>query len=382
MSEDTTESQYKEQEANKSEPVSLKRKPEQVSDSFESHEDNPAAKITHVAASSPIKDTLPLTSEQVMVKAMENSLSGVYLKLDTILNKINAIEDNITELRRLGEKRDEQLDELLVRVRLSEAKSTELEERLKVLETRDTDQGWSPSPHSDVKIKLLGDSNYSGKIKFGEVRGTLGKALPGDGDFCAKIENLPNPDALADCSDLFIAVGTNDLKITGADPTRLATDLYKQVKVYRTSLPNAHIFLAGVLPTTNPVINTRIKQFNKHLDDICNTRAMVTFVDTNVFRDVNGNLLDKFRISDDELHVNREGIKVIGSRMKFALRKRHNLPNGKFVPHGSRGRPRQDNSSEGASRGGGSSNRGGGSANRGQHRGGRGSSQGRGRGSG
>ena len=157
-----------------SEPISLKRKSDEVSTSFESHEEKPAGKITHVAASTPTKDSVTLTSEQAMVKAMESSMSRVYAKLDTILNRINDIEISMSELKRQGERRDEQLEELLTRVRLSEAKNSDLEERLRILETRETDQGWSPSPNNSIKVKLLGDSNYSGKIKFGEVRGTLG----------------------------------------------------------------------------------------------------------------------------------------------------------------------------------------------------------------
>ena len=221
----------------------------------------------------------------------------------------------------------------LTRVRQGEGRVEQLERRVEALESRTAEAGWSPSPLVDINIKLLGDSNYSGKVKFGSERGTLGSALPGNSQFCAKIGDLPTSEELTDCSDIVLAVGTNDLKASDSDPTTCAQSLYTKINEYRRDLPNTRIVLPGVLPTSDIVVNKRIKTFNKHLVDICNSRVinMVNFVDTRVFCDNEGKLRGKFRRENDgnmNLHLNPEGTKLLASRLKTTLRECHRLPTG------------------------------------------------------
>ena len=186
-----------------------------------------------------------------------------------------------------------------------------------------------------MQVKLKRDSNFSHKIKFGSTVGTLGQALPGSGDFCCKVEDLPPPEELTDYTDIVLAVGTNNLKEPSSDPTELAVQYYNKLKSYRSSLPNTRVYVHGVLPTTNSAINARVKQFNKHLSDICNSRQMLTYLDTKVFCDVNGDLAQKFRVGEtDVLHVNSDGVKLLASRIKFALRGGLGLANGRFVRSG------------------------------------------------
>lgn len=330
-------------------------------------------KYQNFTASSPINPAPlgavggTLTQEQAVVKAMETCMSGLYSKLDALLTEVGSVKSELRELREQGNRRDEQLDELLTRLRLSEDKCQSLESRVGTLESG---EGWSPSPNTDIQVKLIGDSNFSGKVKFGNVRGTLGGALPGDSTFCAKVEDLPEPEDLVDCTDVIIAVGTNNLKQTNVDPTTLAVQFYRKIKSYSNKLPNTHFYINGVLPTTSSDINSRIKEFNRHLDDMCNSRTKFTYMDNKVFCKPEGSLADKFRVDSDEIHVNEDGTKLIASRIKFALRQRHYLPNGNFVPHNARRRqPRQNGEHPAGTEG---NYRGRGHNRRGSNRGGRG----------
>ena len=136
-----------------------------------------------------------------------------------------------------------------------------------------------------------------------------------------------------------LAVGTNNLKSTESDPTVAAQALYSKVRQYRHDLPNTRVILPGVLPTSDPVVNERVKTFNKHLSDICNNshgNSMVNFVDTRVFCDRDGKLRTKFRSESDgelKLHLNPEGTRLLASRLKAVLREHHYLPTGpRFRP--------------------------------------------------
>ena len=190
-----------------------------------------------------------------------------------------------------------------------------------------------PIPLVDVNIKLLGDSNYSGKIKFGTDRGTLDAALPGTSQFCAKIEDSPDLGELTDCTDVVLAVGTNNLKLNDSDPTSCAQAVYRKLKQYRRDLPNTRIILPGVISTSDSAVNERVKTLNKHLSDICSSRCnnMINYVDTRVFSDREGKLRAKLRCDNGggiNLHLNQEGITLLASRIKRVLRNNHNLPTG------------------------------------------------------
>ena len=58
---------------------------------------------------------------------------------------------------------------------------------------------------------------------------------------------------------------------------------------------------------------------------------MINYVDTRVFSDREGKLRAKLRCDNGggiNLHLNQEGITLLASRIKRALRNNHNLPTG------------------------------------------------------
>ena len=48
---------------------------------------------------------------------------------------------------------------------------------------------------------------------------------------------------MTDCSDVVVAVGTNDLKSDGADPTELAVCFYEKMEVCWNTLSNTRIYV-------------------------------------------------------------------------------------------------------------------------------------------
>ena len=129
-----------------------KRRQGDVSNLSESSFEQP--KRTNVQESSPIpgQQNSLITVEQMIVKTVENCLSGVYEKLDKILNKMSSLEVTVEDLRRQNEASQKQVAGLLERVGESEKRMEYLEQRLTSLESRDVDSGWSPSPY---KILIL-----------------------------------------------------------------------------------------------------------------------------------------------------------------------------------------------------------------------------------
>ena len=185
-----------------------------------------------------------------------------------------------------------------------------------------------------MQNSLLGDSNSGGKIRFGEDRGTLGRALPGTCEFCPKFEDLPSPDSplFNNVSDLVLSVGTNNLKLDLSDPEPLALQMYNYVKSIARAHPGAHVFLPGVLPVNSAIndqaLNTKIRYYNHYLKDMCkNLGTVTTFIDVNVFCGTDGALKQHLSKGDnDPLHLNEQGIRLFASRLKYALRFHHNMP--------------------------------------------------------
>ena len=198
------------------------------------------------------------TLEQTMIKSMEAMFQAMSDKFDKSLNKFESRLDDIlvkfegldSRITSIGERSSSQqiiIDNMDSRVGDLETRVEHLSGRIE-----NTIPNWEPAGSPSVKIALFGDSNSGGKIKFGEGKGTLGAALPGKDVFTAKLENLPDPqsDDLADVSDLVTAVGTNDLKEAGCIPAELAKVTYSYVSGFVASHPSTHVFLPGVLPTT------------------------------------------------------------------------------------------------------------------------------------
>ena len=91
---------------------------------------------------------------------------------------------------------------ILQRISLLEeeaSSNTELKNRVRALRAQDTRDlsnarvDWEPSGSFQTKVVLMGDSNSSDKLKFGENRGTLGRTFPGKSVFCPTFAELKDP---------------------------------------------------------------------------------------------------------------------------------------------------------------------------------------------
>ena len=256
-------------------------------------------------------------------------------KFDNLSSRLDSIGMRLSCLEEDASSRDIRIENLLSRVDEVENKGGDIERRLKNLEsTAAPCQNWQPVGLPQTNILLLGDSNSGGKIRFGEDRGTLGRALPGTCEFCPKFEDLPSPDSplFNNVSDLVLSVGTNNLKLDLSDPEPLALQMYNYVKSIARAHPGAHVFLPGVLPVNSAIndqaLNTKIRYYNHYLKDMCkNLGTVTTFIDVNVFCGTDGALKQHLSKGDnDPLHLNEQGIRLFASRLKYALRFHHNMP--------------------------------------------------------
>ena len=268
------------------------------------------------------------TFEQSIVKMMEHMFHSLSEKIDSsnksILERFDRFDTRMSEI-------EERISSQQLAVDNIDDRITDIESKLETINSvnlnHSNEPEWEPSGTPSTNILLLGDSNSGGKIKFGSGKGTLGAALPGKETFTAKVDLLPEPEPslLNDVSDLVLAVGTNNLKEDNCVPADLARITYSYVKKVSTVNPTTHIYLPGVLPTKSVDSNGRIKEYNHYLKDMCSDLSRVHFIDNNNFLSKNGLLIDKF--SADNLHLNQDGLKIYFSRIKYALRERHGLPN-------------------------------------------------------
>ena len=253
----------------------------------------------------------------VRIATIEESASSQQIEVDNLSGRVEDLEKDKTELVN---------------------SNTELENRVRELEAQASRAShdvpdWEPSGSCETKILLLGDSNSAGKLKFGEGKGTLGKALPGSSEFCAKFSDLLEPDseAFSGVSDVVLAVGTNELKHDGAIPSVLAKDMSRYVKSISSKHPSTHLFIPGVLPTCseNANINSKIQEYNYFVRDLCTSNPRLTFIDNKVFSTILGGLKPNLgKGPSDPLHLSEEGIRLYCSRFKYAIRQRHSLPVG------------------------------------------------------
>ena len=283
--------------------------------------DDPTATITQEYLKTTL-ETLFLKFENNIVSKFDNLNS----RLDTFHHRLSSLEED-TSLR------NTRVDNLIVRVEDLEGQNAAVRERLAALELGDPAEEWKPVGLPRTKVLLLGDSNSGGKIKFGTERGTLGGALPGSNVFCAKIEELPAADSqvFEGVSDIVLSVGTNNLKLATTEPDDLIKTTYTYVKEVTRVNPGAHVLLPAVLPVhsgfTDEAVNPKINFYNYYLKDMCDSLTKATFIDVNVFANQDGTL--KQHLSNgasDPLHLSTQGIKLFASRLKYALRNRHDLP--------------------------------------------------------
>jgi hypothetical protein len=306
-----------------------------------------------------------LADNNSQLAANNDKLSENNLKIDRLLNRIS-------ELEARSNQQENQITDLQSRLQQSENRFNTLESRVGSIDTTVAgiyfQLGWEPCDVPKRKILALGDSNFSGKIKFGSTKGTLGKSLPGNSMFTPEHDQLPEPnsDQLKGYSDIIIATGTNDLSKNNCNAEGLSRDLYRYIKGVLTCNPATQIILPGVLPTMSVDRNNKIDKYNRLLDDMCRVHPRLTFVDLNNFRGNNGKLADKLAIGGtDSVHLNDDGIKLYASKIKNVLRVRHHLPTSMNY----RSRPRgEGNDGPGTSNQ--SDSRGGGRGSRRGHRGG------------
>ena len=315
-------------------------------------------------------DISTVNSDSVL-KAFENMINGLKTtlterldsiddKLSGFIGRIDFLETRVDELAERQASTDLATDNMGDRLQVLEEENRAISERLTAMDSRPspalatleeenrvlserltamearptpapTPATWEPQGPTATRVLLLGDSNSAGKVKFGDGRGTLGSLFPGSDTFCAKICDLPGPASnnMGGCTDYVISVGTNDLKLDNSCPTTLARELNKYVVTLTHSRPSAHIFLCGVLPVNavdSPILS-KISQFNYYLADMCKALQKVSYIDMKCFQSRGGSLQPRYAIEGDLLHLGEVGIRMFGSRIKYALRERYSLPN-------------------------------------------------------
>ena len=290
------------------------------------------AKRTPSTDSTVITRGILVTTLDEMFERFERNLD---VKFDNISSRLDSIDRRLNRLEEEASSRDIRIENVLCRVDELELKGINMEERLTQVESgSDHSQIWHPVGLPETNVLLLGDSNSGGKIRFGEERGTLGRALPGTCEFRPKLEDLPAPDSpsFRSVSDIVISVGTNNLKTPDSDPESLVKQTYNYVKSVTRENPGTHVFHPGVLPVhavhAEEATNVKIKLYNHFLKDMCkHLHTRTTFVDVNMFCTENGSLKQHLSNGEsDPLHLNDQGIKLFASRLKHALRYHHNLP--------------------------------------------------------
>ena len=87
----------------------------------------------------------------------------------------------------------------------------------------------------------------------------------GSNKFCATLFSdllKPHSEALTVVSDVVLAVGTNDLKREGMNPSVLARKMSRYVKNICSKHQTVHFFISGVLPTFSDNLNINSKMRN------------------------------------------------------------------------------------------------------------------------
>ena len=188
----------------------------------------------------------------------------------------------------------------------------------------------------NIKIKLIGDSNYvdptggSNKINFGPDKGQLGPSLPGDSLNAPHTGHLPNIEGTLDgYTDLVLGVGTNNLKLpenAANTPESVINKITGFCDAAMNKKPDLNIFIPEVLPTREPRLVPIIDRYNQILRAYAKLRpGRVTLISTSVFRDRAG-LLDKRLCSQhDPIHLNREGVRLMAGRIKHELKAKYGL---------------------------------------------------------
>ena len=168
---------------------------------------------------------------------------------------------------------------------------------------------------------VIGDSN-TGKLKFGEEKGTFGKATPGCRVWAPTIDKI-DPIDTAGYSNVVILCGINDVKqkniSSKSDVYNVYSALRLKIEMIHCINPKAHIFVCPLLPSRLFSAVEKINDFNSHIfDDL-------QFIDYNIsivqgFHDFVGDnhlLASRYsRGEGDYLHLNVNGINVLANKIK------------------------------------------------------------------
>lgn len=171
-------------------------------------------------------------------------------------------------------------------------------------------------------LYAVGDSNF-GHIKFGEGRGTIGKATPGQKDFAACVEDII-PEKTMSFKNIVTMCGTNNLKAQNANVMEIYQKYKGKLEEIRRRSPRSNIFVCPVLPSRDHQINERVFEFNRLLfEDLVHSNLRISLVrGLNVFLDKNFLLKSAFhdkRSDSDVLHINNFGYSSLVRCIKTAL---------------------------------------------------------------
>ena len=180
---------------------------------------------------------------------------------------------------------------------------------------------------------VLGDSN-TGELKFGDSKGTFGRATPGKKSWAPIIDDIKPMETIG-YSNIVTMCGINDIRHSHISSK---SDVHKVYSSFRVKIeqichvnPKAKVFVCPLLPTRLVQVNRKVSYFNSLLfNDLLSTNFSVSIVPGfRDFADQLGLLADKHcRRQGDALHLNRYGVHILGSKIKTAIFDRKKRPAG------------------------------------------------------
>ena len=167
---------------------------------------------------------------------------------------------------------------------------------------------------------LIGDSNTK-DVKFGEVKGTLGKSIPGKRIDAFTIDQIDPIECIA-FNNVVLHCGINNIRSKHINSDRDITDLYRQFKSkigdIRQVNKNTRILISPILPTRLPGLNRKALSFNKLIfNDLVKSSLHVEIVKG--YDDMLGEdrcLNIELARYHDYLHLNASGVRFMASCIK------------------------------------------------------------------
>ena len=165
---------------------------------------------------------------------------------------------------------------------------------------------------------VLGDSN-TGKLKFGDGRGTFGHLIPGRRKEVLFIEGI---DPLDCCGykNIFIHCGINSIKHYAINTSERIDDYFNKFKEKINQImllcPDSKLFVSPILPTKREDWNARGRYFNRCLIDFKHaTNNRFTILNFLEYVDTATGMLCKNMGSywnpHDPIHLGSSGIRLL-----------------------------------------------------------------------